>query len=63
MIVIKMMNMLIIRTSQEVIHPSTTLAQTHLMCSFDGIRCISARMNFYGQTADYVRSERRCEVN
>ncbi|CAJ1935483.1 unnamed protein product [Sphenostylis stenocarpa] len=29
------------RTSQEVTHPSTTLAQARLAAEFDGIRCIS----------------------
>ncbi|CAJ1935494.1 unnamed protein product [Sphenostylis stenocarpa] len=30
------------RTSREVTHPSTTLAQARLTAEFDGIRCISA---------------------
>ena len=32
------------RTSQEVTHPSTTLAQARLTAGSDGIRCISAGM-------------------
>ncbi|CAJ1935481.1 unnamed protein product [Sphenostylis stenocarpa] len=32
------------RTSQEVTHPSTTLAQARLAAEFDGIRCISVGM-------------------
>ncbi|CAJ1935492.1 unnamed protein product [Sphenostylis stenocarpa] len=32
------------RTSREVTHPSTTLAQARLTAEFDGIRCISLGM-------------------
>ncbi|CAJ1935486.1 unnamed protein product [Sphenostylis stenocarpa] len=32
------------RTSREVTHPSTTLAQARLAAEFDGIRCISLGM-------------------
>jgi hypothetical protein len=32
------------RTSREVTHPSTTLAQARLTAEFDGIRCINAGM-------------------
>ncbi|CAJ1935508.1 unnamed protein product [Sphenostylis stenocarpa] len=42
------------RTSQEVTHPSTTLAQARLTAEFDGIRCISA---WYDRTRQVLRDQ------
>ncbi|CAJ1935498.1 unnamed protein product [Sphenostylis stenocarpa] len=42
------------RTSQEVTHPSTTLAQARLTAEFDGIRCISA---WYDRTCQVLRDQ------
>ncbi|CAJ1935474.1 unnamed protein product [Sphenostylis stenocarpa] len=42
------------RTSQEVTHPSTTLAQARLAAEFDGIRCISA---WYDRTCQVLRDQ------
>ncbi|CAJ1935502.1 unnamed protein product [Sphenostylis stenocarpa] len=42
------------RTSREVTHPSTTLAQARLTAEFDGIRCISA---WYDRTRQVLRDQ------
>ncbi|CAJ1935532.1 unnamed protein product [Sphenostylis stenocarpa] len=42
------------RTSREVTHPSTTLAQARLTAEFDGIRCISA---WYDRTCQVLRDQ------
>ncbi|CAJ1935500.1 unnamed protein product [Sphenostylis stenocarpa] len=42
------------RTSREVTHPSTTLAQARLTAEFDGIRCISL---WYDRTCQVLRDQ------